>query len=182
MCTRKRGGGLRSYLLVKQNRPGKNSTTIRLLRPKTSFKHEYKPYWPKPTTSNCKNIWMIWYVFHLGDVFFRYTNSDARYVITFDDLKVLQSAKHWSLIREKYIELVSNLYTDLFNPPIERIRLKPGRRMYKVILEPHTNRQIWTRNWNRSVGYGPTTFWNETKKINVSCSIWNRWFKCTNVA
>lgn len=66
-----------------------------------------------------------------------YTNEDARYVITFEDLQVLQSAKHWPLIRETYLDLVLNLYADLLNPPIERIDLNPDRTIYTVIPEPH---------------------------------------------
>ena len=61
-----------------------------------------------------------------------YSYEDSRYVITFDDLQQLQSAKHWQVIREQYIHLFHYLYADLQNAPANPIH--PYRRVYTVSL------------------------------------------------
>jgi hypothetical protein len=142
MRTRKRGAGLYRYFFGKKSNdvpeiPEKPvqqytiaqakdlvQTRIQTILTETNYSHLQKYMQDLMCIADGKCISEI------------YTTDDARYVITFEDLQLLQSAEHWPVIREKYLDLVLILYADLLNAPIKRIRLDPDRRIYKVIPEP----------------------------------------------
>jgi hypothetical protein len=141
MRTRKRGGGLRSYFFGKQtNAPEKPEKPVQqytIAQAKNLVQTRIQTILTEKDYGRLlKYMEDLLCIANGKCISEYYTNEDARYVITFDDLQVLQSARHWPVIRDKYVDIVLILYADLLDPPIKRIDLKPDRRIYTVILEP----------------------------------------------
>ena len=140
MRTRKRGGGLYRYFFGKKQRthvPEKKVEQYTIAKAKEIVQIRIQTILTETNYSHLQKYMEDLLCIANGKCISEYyTNDDARYVITFEDLQVLQSARHWPVIRDKYVDLVLNLYADLLNAPIERTDLNPDRTIYTVIPEP----------------------------------------------